>query len=153
VSRKFSGANIMNEKKEKLVNLIVEHNVSAIVTISENLKIQPEDVVKLINELISEDKLHGMITEDGTRFYRSDAKVSEAPVIPREDEMPDFLSYDTRPGIAIAIVGAIILVAGGVVSNFATDVPEADFAAMLFLLGLSILFGGLYLVAKRKTPD
>lgn len=143
----------MNEKKEKLVNLIIEHNVSAVVIISDNLKIDTEEVVKLINELIAEDKLHGTITEDGTRFYRSDAKVSEAPVIPRGEEMPDFLTYDTRPGIAIAIIGAILLLAGGLVSNFAADIAEGDFAAMLFLLGLFILFSGLYLVAKHKTPE
>lgn len=153
MKRRFSGVSIMNENKEKLVNLVIEHNVSAIVTLSENLKIEPEAVIELINELISENKLHGMLTEDGTRFYRSDAKVSEAPVIHRDEEEPVFLAYDTRPGFVIAIIGAIVLAAGAIVNNYAIDVPEHDFAAMLFLVGLAILFGGLYLVAKRKTPE
>lgn len=143
----------MNENKEKLVNLVIEHNVSAIVTLSENLKIEPEAVIELINELISENKLHGMLTDDGSRFYRSDAKVSDAPVIPRDDEEPDFLTYDTRPGFAIAIIGALVLVGGTLVNNYATDIAERDFAAMLFLIGIAILFCGLYLVAKRKTPE
>ncbi len=143
----------MTEKKEKLVNLIVEHNVSAIVIMSEKLKIDPEAVVELINELVSEDKLHGILTEDGTRFYRSDAKVSEAPVISHEDSEPDFLSYDTRPGIVISIIGAIILIGGSLVNVYATGITEQNFAAALFLIGLVILFGGLYLVTKRNTPD
>ncbi|MHA1136335.1 MAG: hypothetical protein ACTSSE_07605 [Candidatus Thorarchaeota archaeon] len=143
----------MSDKKEKLVNLIVELNVSAIITMSEKLEIEPEAVIEMINDLISEGKLHGQITEDGARFFRSDVKVSDAPVIEREGAPPDFLSYDSRPGYAIAIIGAIILIAGGVVSINAVDTTEQDFAAGLFMIGMFILFGGLYLLTKRKTPD
>jgi len=143
----------MSDNKDQLVSLVVEHNVSAIITLSEKLKIEPDAVIEMINELISEGKLQGTITDDGTRFFRSDAKVSDAPVIPREEELPEFLSYDTRPGYAIAIIGAIILLGGALVSVFATDTSEQDFAAGLFLIGLAILFVGLYLVTKRKTPE
>ncbi len=143
----------MNENKEKLVNLVVEHNVSAIMILSEKLKLDPEAVIELINELISEDKLHGMISEDGKRFFRSDAKVSDAPVIHRDEYMPEFLSYDTRPGKAIAIIGFIVLIGGGLVNYYATVVPERDFAAILFFVGLAIFFGGLYLATKKQMPD
>ena len=143
----------MSEKKEKLINLVVKHNVSAIVTMSEKLEIEPEAVVELIDELISEGKLQGAITEDGKRFFRSNAKVSEAPVIEREEKIPEFLIYNTRPGYVIAIIGAVILGGGAIVNINATDSTEQDFAAGLFLIGLLILFAGLYLVAKRKTPD
>ena len=143
----------MSDSKSQLVNLVIEHNVSAIITMSEKLKIEPEAVIEMINELLSEGKLQGTISEDGARFFRSDAKVSDAPVIPREEEHPDFLSYDTRPGYAIAIIGAIILIGGGIISIYATDTTEQDFAAILFMVGLLILFTGLYLVTRRDTPD
>ncbi|MBE0526570.1 MAG: hypothetical protein IH631_06475 [Candidatus Thorarchaeota archaeon] len=143
----------MNEKKEMLVSLVNEHNVSAIITMSEKLKIEPEEVVELINELLSEGKLQGTITEDNMRFFKSDAKVSDAPVIEHEEKLPEFLTYDTRPGFAISIFGVIVLVGGSLVSIYASDTSEQDFAAGLFLIGLLIMFGGLYLVAKHKTPD
>lgn len=143
----------MNEKKEMLVSLVNEHNVSAIITMSEKLKIEPEEVVELINELLSEGKLQGTITEDNMRFFKSDAKVSDAPVIEREDKLPEFLTYDTRPGFVISILGAIVLVGGALVSINISDAHEQDLGAVLFLIGLFIMFGGLYLVAKLKTPD
>ena len=143
----------MSEKKEMLVNLIVKLNVSAIITLSEKLEIEPEAVIELIDELITEGKLKGTVTEDQKRFFRSDAKVSDAPVIEREDRMPEFLSYNTKPGYVIAIIGALILVGGVLVNANATDAPEQSFAAGLFLIGLAILFSGLYFVARRKTPD
>ena len=143
----------MSDNKDHLVNLVVEHNVSALITLSEKLKIEPDAVIEIINELLSEGKLHGTITADGSRFFRSDAKVSDAPVIPSEEELPEFLSYDTRPGYVVAIIGAIVLLGGALVSVYATNITEQDIAAGLFLFGLAILFGGLYLVAKRKTPD
>ncbi len=143
----------MSEKKAKLVNLVAEHNVSAIATLSEKLGIEPENVIELIKELIFDGKLQGTITEDEKRFFRSDAKVSDAPVIEREDTIPEFLSYNTRPGYVIALIGAIILVGGGLVSVNAADAAEQNFAAGLFLLGLAILFAGLFYVARRNTPD
>lgn len=143
----------MSEKKEKLVSLVTEHNVSAIITMSEKLKIKPEEVLELINELLSEGKLLGTITEDNKRFFRSDAKVSHAPVIEREEAVPKFLNYNTKPGYIIAIIGGIILGSGAVINNYAIDSTEQDIAAILFLIGLFVLFFGLFLVAKRNTPD
>ncbi|MGY5860005.1 MAG: hypothetical protein RTU63_11600 [Candidatus Thorarchaeota archaeon] len=142
----------MSEKKDLLVNLVVKHNISAIITMSDKLKIEPEEVTELINELLSEGKLQGAFTEDGARFFRSDAKVSDAPVIPSEVKLPEFLSYDTRPGYTIAIIGGIILLGAALVNIYATNISEQNIAAGLFFIGLFILFGGLYLVTKRKTP-
>ncbi len=143
----------MSEKKEMLLDLILKHNVSAIVTLSEKTKTNPEEVIEMLSELVTEGRLHGSLTEDATRFFRSDAKVSAAPVIPRQDKEPEFLKYNTRPGYAIAIVGALILVGAISVNIYAADQTEQDFGAVLFLVGLAILFAGLLLVAKRKTPS
>jgi len=142
----------MRDKKEKLVSLIMKHNVSAIAILSEKLELHEEAVIELINELVSENELHGVISEDGKRFFSSNAKVSDAPVIHRDDKMPEFLSYDTRPGKVIAIIGFIVLIGAGLILNYANDMTEENFGAGLFLVGLVIFLAGLYLVTKKDTP-
>ncbi len=143
----------MEDKKEKLVSLIIDHNVSAIVKFSEKLELDKEEVIELLNELVAEERLHGSITDDGTRFFRSDAKVSTAPVIEREENLPEFLSYNTRPGYIIALIGMCILVAAGVTSVSAPDITQQNFGAVLFFVGLVVLFVGAWFVARRKTPN
>jgi hypothetical protein len=143
----------LEDKKEKLVSLIIEHNISAIVTFSEKLDLDREEVIELLNELVAEGRLHGSITDDGTRFFRSDAKVSKAPVIEREEKLPEFLSYNTKPGYIIGLIGIFILIAAGIISTNAVDIAEQNFAAGFFFIGLIILFVGAWLVANRKTPS
>jgi hypothetical protein len=143
----------LEDKKERLVSLIIDHNVSAIVTFSEKLGLEKKDVIRLLDELVAEERLHGSITDDGTRFFRSDAKVSTAPVIEREEKLPEFLSYNTRPGYIIALIGIFILVAAGVISVTAADITQQNFGAVLFFIGLVVLFIGGWFVARRKTPD
>jgi hypothetical protein len=143
----------MSEKKEMLLNLILKQNVSAIVTLSEKTQSEPDEIIKMLSELVNEGKLHGSVSEDGTRFFKNDARVSEAPVIHRDDKEPEFLSYNTRPGYITAIIGALILAGSVVVNINSTDLIEQNFAAVLFLVGIVILFVGLYFVARRKTPS
>lgn len=143
----------MTDKKEILLDMILKQNVSAIVTMSEKTKSESEEVIKMLDELVSEGRLHGSVSEDSTRFFRGDAKVSTAPVIHREEKEPEFLTYNTRPGYATAIIGALILAGAVVVNIYANDQAEQDFGAILFLVGIVILFVGLLFVAKRKTPS
>jgi hypothetical protein len=143
----------MSDKKDLLIDLVVKRNVSALVTLSEKLEIDQEEVIELINELVADELLHGSITEDGKRFFRSDAKVSQAPVIERDDKEPEFLSFNSRPGIIVSIIGAVILALGAIVNSAAIDLIEQNFAAGLFLIGLFVLFSGLYFIAKRNPPD
>ena len=143
----------MEDKKSLLVNLILNKNISAIVTLSEKLGIEPDDVVSMLNELLISGELIGSLTEDGSRFFKSSVKVSNAPIIHRDEKLPKFLSYNTKPGKVIAIIGFLVL-AGGLIANaLAADVTEQNFAAILILVGLLVFLIGLYLVARRGTPD
>jgi len=143
----------MSDKKEMLLDLVLNRNVSAIVTMSEKTNSEPDEVIEMLRDLVTEGRLHGSITDDGTRFFKSDARVSAAPVIHRDDQGPEFLRFNTRPGYVTAIIGAIILTAGIVVNIYAVDQTEHDFAALLILVGVLIFFAGLFFVARRKTPS
>jgi hypothetical protein len=143
----------MEEKKSQLVNLILNKNISATVTMSEKLGVDTSDVISMINELLVTGDLSGSLTEDGSRFYKSSVKVSTAPTIPRDEKLPKFLSYDTRPGKVIAIIGFLVLAGGVVVNAFAADISDQNLAALLILIGLLVFLIGLYFVARRGTLD
>ncbi len=142
----------MSEKKDELVALVMNENVSAIQILEDRLSIPSEEVVELIKELLEDGKLNGTLTEDSTRFFKSDVKLSEAPAIEREEAPPEFLSFNARPAIVTAIIGFIVVAAGVIVNAFASNPLEQNFAAILILLGVMITIVGLYCVSQRKTP-
>ena len=80
-------------------------------------------------------------------------KVSVAPVISREDEQPGFLTYNTRPGKIIALIGFLVLAGGLTFNTFVQDIQGQNFAAILILVGLLVFLIGLYWIARRGTPD
>jgi hypothetical protein len=144
---------IMEDKKSQLLKLILKENISAIVTMSEKLDAKPSDVISMINTLLSTGELEGSLTEDGSRFFKSSVKVSAAPLIHREEEPPKFLSYNARPGKVIAVIGFLVLIGGVIINAIASNADVQNFAAILMLIGLPVFLIGLYLIARRGTPD
>ncbi len=143
----------MSEKKDEMIELIMNQSVSGIQILTDRLEITSDEVIELINELLEEGELKGTLTEDGTRFFKSEVKLSAAPTIGRDDDQPDFMTFNARPAIVTMIVGFIIIVLGLIVNVFALDVVEQSFAAILIFFGLMIFFAGLYLLSRRKTPS
>jgi len=138
---------------EKLIKLIVEENVSALQLMEDELGLFHDEVLDLIRRAVAEGKVRGMLSEDERRFWKAEVKLSDAPVIPREEKEPDFLNYDARPGKIIAVMGLLILIAGGLILNFAADTTEQDFGTVIIFLGVTVLLIGSYVVSRRDTPD
>ncbi|MFW9964290.1 MAG: hypothetical protein ACFFCX_12040 [Candidatus Sifarchaeia archaeon] len=143
----------MSEIKQELIDLVMNENVSAIQIIADRLEITTPEVIEIISRLIDAGELHGTLTEDGNRFYKSEVKLSKAPKIEREESPPSFLSFNTRPAIVTIIVGIVVLSGGVIVNAFAVDVIESNFAAILILIGIIIIVIGLYSLSKRNTPS
>ena len=143
----------MEDKKLLLIQLIEEDNLSAIETFSDKLGISKEDVIALLKELQTEGKLQGTLTSDQKRFFKSQVKVSEAPIMGHSREAPSFLNFNARPGLVTAFIGFIIIIAGVLANTFLTIENVGDISALLIFIGLCILIVGLFLVARRKTPD
>ncbi|MGQ4912957.1 MAG: hypothetical protein ACP6KW_12365 [Candidatus Thorarchaeota archaeon] len=141
------------DNTEKLIKLIVEENVSALQLMEDELGLSHDEVVDLIGRAVAEGKVRGTLSEDEQRFWKAEVKLSDAPVIPREEKEPDFLNYDTRPGKIIAIIGLLILIAGGLILSFAADTTEQDFGTVITFVGVAVLLIGLYIVSRRDTPD
>jgi hypothetical protein len=143
----------MSDKKEDAMNLILKGNVSAIQILSDRLEIAPDEVRKIIEELIEEGRLKGSLTEDGKRFFKREVKLSNAPSINREEKPPDFLNFNARPAITVAIVGVLIIAAGLIINSMFTDIVGQNIATVLIFIGLCVTMVGMYLFSQRKTPS
>ncbi|OLS22162.1 MAG: hypothetical protein ThorAB25_25930 [Candidatus Thorarchaeota archaeon AB_25] len=143
----------MLEKKDELIHLIMDENVSAIQTIVEELSLSSDEVIELISKLLETGELKGTLAEDGQRFFKSDVKLSEAPSIERDDAPPSFMTFNTRPGRVTIIIGVIVFIGGVIVNAFAGDMVVQNFAALLMLIGLLITISGLYCISRRETPS
>lgn len=147
-------ASTMEDKKKQLVALITEENVSALQTMEDELELTHDEAVALLHELVSEGTLTGSISADESRFWKSDIKLSHAPVLHREDALPpDFLTYDTRPGKIIALIGFLMAIGGFVILNTAGEASQQDIGAIIIFVGAIALLCGLFLISRRNTPD
>lgn len=142
----------MSEKRDELLHLVTDENVSAIEILVDRLKLTSDEVVQMINEALDSGELKGTMTEDGRRFFKSDVKLSKAPTIERTDAPPSFLVFNTKPALATALVGFLVVAGGVIVNAYAADANEQNFAAILILVGLFIAIAGLYCISQRQTP-
>ena len=143
----------MSDKKEQLIDFVMNGNVSAIAILEDRMEIPPEEVVKIIKELLEEGRLSGSLTDDEKRFFKSEVKLSDAPAIDSGVKPPEFLSFNSRPPMVVSIIGFLIIAAGLIVNANAVDMVEQNFAAILLFIGLFVTMGGLYWVSQRKTPS
>ena len=144
----------MTNTKEKLVHLVTVDDLSSVQMFSGELGISQEEVRILLTELTQEGTLNGYLTEDGERYFKRGAKVSEAPVIHREEDIPDFMKFDTRPGRIAAIFGLALAAIGvyGLV-NAGDNLQVENFSAVLTLIGAIVTIAGLFYLTMRKTPS
>jgi multisubunit Na+/H+ antiporter MnhB subunit len=63
------------------------------------------------------------------------------------------MSYNSKPGKTIALIGFLVLAGGVIINASATDIQEQNIAAVLILIGLLVFLIGLYFIARRETPD
>ena len=144
---------LMTDKKSELVELVNKENVSAIRIIGDILEIAPEEVIEFIKELLATGTIEGSLTDDGERFYKSEIKLSDAPVISSGPQTPSFLNFDTRPGIITSIIGLVIIILGVILNSNVLFIMEQDLGAIVIFLGIITLFSGMYYLSRRKTPE
>ncbi len=140
--------------REKLVHLITVDDLSSVQMFSSKLGISQEEVRILLTELTQEGTLDGYLTEDEERYFRHDAKVSEAPVIHRKESIPDFMKFDTRPGRIAAIFGLALATIGAYgLMNAGDNLEMENISAVLTLIGVVVTIAGAFYLTMRKTPS
>lgn len=143
----------MDQAKEDLVTLVNEKHISAVQIMANRLGIEEDEVRNLLTQLIEEGLLDGHITEDGSRFYRSNVEVEVTPESVEEEYVPDFMKYNTKPGKLVAYVGIMVMVFGGIIYVLsAANLYYQNIGMVLLLFGLIALLVGGYWIGRRKTP-
>jgi len=143
----------MEDLKSRVRDLVVNEDLSAVVLISQRLGVDEDSVRGAVREMIAEGVLSGYLTPDGSRFFRSDLRVSSAPALPHENQEPAFLRYNSRPGKAVAAIGFCIVLAGYLLLWLGSgNMTLQNYGLGLMLLGIVVAICGCYQVGSRKTP-
>jgi len=142
----------MDDLREKLRNMIVVEDISAIQIMSERTGLSEDDVRDVLHEIVEAGELSGHFTPDGSRFFRDDIPPPPATKGP-EEEPPEFMKYDTRPGRIVATIGFIVVV-GSLVGRVIVSgsVAAENVAHISLLAGLVVLMAGCYQIGRRPTP-
>jgi hypothetical protein len=142
-------------RAESTVNLVelVERNVSSIDLLSSQIGIAPEEIRRMLIELVEEGTLSGRLTSDGSRFYRSDVKTSDAPTIASAPQLV-IERRDTRPGILIMLSGIIMFIAGNLLVNLNVEFSVLwSIGSAVILIGPLVLVAGMFYVSRLNPPE
>jgi hypothetical protein len=132
---------------------LVENNVSSIDLLSSQLGMSPEETQKMLLNLVEEGKLAGKLTADGSRFFRSDAKTSDAPTITSTPELK-IEKQDARPGIFIMLSGIILFIVGNLLVNLNVEFETLwSLGSALVFAGPLVLIAGLFYVSRMNPPQ
>jgi hypothetical protein len=141
--------------RDAVANLmsLVEKNVSSIDILSSQLGLSVEETQQLLLGLVDKGRISGQLTPDGCRFFRSDAKTSDATAIEPAPESVH-MKQDARPGFIIMICGIALYIVGNLMVNYATEFEIFwSFGSALLFAGPLVLIAGLIYVSKMNPPQ
>lgn len=140
------------EAKSMLYEVVSVQKISSLEMISRKVGRDEESTRVAIEELLDEGLVKGRFSEDGQRFFLSDVRVSEAPVLHTHEEYV-VESVDNRLGKYIFITGVIMMMAGLIARSFITMNPMMEhIGGAIFLVGMAVMAAG-WLQVGRNTPS
>lgn len=141
----------MSEVEEKLVNFILEEEISSIQIMSRRLSLSQDEVRELLDNLTGSGRLIGYISKDGQRFFRHDLKQPHKESKATDEYIPDYGKFDTKPWIIVSILGLIILVISAVFYT-SSDPNNTLTSSIAMFFGLALFLIGCYCVSMRRSP-
>jgi hypothetical protein len=96
--------------------------------------------------------LHGRFSEDGNRFFLSEVRVSEAPIL-REHQDYVIEEVDNKLGKFVFIAGIAMMISGLVARGFISVNPAMEhIGGAIFMVGMAVMAAG-WLQVGRNTPS
>ena len=138
------------EMKTRLCQVVLENRISSIERLSQLTGMDEEEAKTALEELVSEGSLAGKFSDDGSRFFLSDIKVSDAPILGPADTGPEIVVKDTKVSKMVALSGFILMIGSSILRGITImgesmeKVNKAD--AVLFLQDAKIKVGNKKLV-------
>ena len=140
------------ELKTRLCQIVLENKISSIEKLSEIAETEEEARLTL-QELVSEGFLNGTFTEDGSRFFLSDVKVSEAPTLGPVDLGPEIEVKDSRLSKTVLISGIGMMAVGQLLRGLAAmGEIIVNSGSAVFMIGLAVLIGGWMMFSRINPP-
>ena len=149
----FESKSLNHENIEStLYDTVISSKISSLEMISNLTGINEEIVYDTIESLVEVGSLEGSFTDDKKRFFLSDVKTSDAPILDTHDAGLEMKSADTRSAKAVALLGVVMLVLGQILRGLvAVHTGMESAGTAIFLLGLVVLFAG-WLQFSRLNP-
>ncbi len=142
------------ELKTRLCQIVLDNKISSIETLSEITGTEEEEARLALHELVSEGSLSGSFTEDGSRFFLSDIKVSDAPIIGLVDLEPEIEVQDSKLSKTVVISGIVMMAVGYLLRGLvAMGEIIVNSGSVLFMIGLAVLVGGWMMFSKINPPS
>ncbi|MFW9920445.1 MAG: hypothetical protein ACFFED_12655 [Candidatus Thorarchaeota archaeon] len=144
--------NQTSQEYDPLLEFLETSGVSSIQMIASALETDEESIITQIENLIGLGILHGYITEDRTRFFKSDIKMSKAPSI-RSNAEELIIEHPNTKNSKYAMVGGIVSIIGGLVGRSIAPASEVlqSIGASFVLIGMIILAGGWLFLSKQTS--
>ena len=142
------------EMKTRLCQVVLENRISSLERLSQLTGVEQDEARSAIQELVSEGSLQGKFSDDGSRFFLSEVKVSDAPTLGPADTGPEIVVKDTRVSKTVALSGFILIIAGYILRGFTIlGQTMENIGVMIIMLGLAVLIVGVSMFSRLNPPS
>lgn len=137
----------VDKTQQSTILQMVEKNISSLLVISKKVNLPLEDVQDIINTMVSQNLLRGYISEDGTRFFRTDSRYRSSK--PKEIQVEIENNFFT-PGKIVFFTGLLMFIIGQIGSRMvAMHSLIWECLASSVVLGLLFILLGMILFSKE----
>lgn len=142
------------ELKTRLCQIVLDNRISSIEKLSKLAGAEEEEAITALQELVSEGSLAGKFTDDGSRFFLSDVKVSDAPILETADVGYEIEVKDSKVSKMVMLSGMILMATGFILRGltaFSQIVENAG--GVVIMVGLAVLIIGWMMFSRLNPPS
>ncbi|MFX1368523.1 MAG: hypothetical protein ACFFAY_08005 [Promethearchaeota archaeon] len=134
----------------KIVHL-VESNVSSVDMISETLQLSPEEIREILAKLAQEGRIKGHLTTDGSRFFKSELRTSDAPRMKTMEDL-EIPKTNTKPGVLVIVLGFAAYAIGNLLVRLGGEQTFLwGLGGAITLTGPIIILVGMFILSRLAS--
>jgi hypothetical protein len=142
------------ELRTKLHDIVSVAKISSVEMICEQTGIDEDSARTLLQDLVNAQVVSGRFSEDGKRFFLSDVKISDAPVISREERNLEIKKTNTKTAKLIGLGGFFTLILGWILRGL-TGIHQGmeNAGVALFMIGFVVMTVGWIQCSRFNPPE